>query len=99
MRHTRFILVFVFLARVLAAAQDSVAAQASKLTPPAVANHVLDLDGDGSYVELPPNIFANLTQATVEVWAKWDAFQNHSRVFEFGAAMHSMCLMNHGTNA
>ena len=63
------------------------------------SNHVLELDGTNSYVELPPNIFANLTQATVEVWAKWDAFQNHSRVLEFGATMQSMCLMNHATSA
>jgi signal transduction histidine kinase/CheY-like chemotaxis protein/ligand-binding sensor domain-containing protein len=61
-------------------------------------NHVLQLDGTNSYVELPPNIFATLTQATVELWVKWDAFQNYSRVFEFGAKMQSMSLINHATS-
>lgn len=58
-------------------------------------NRVLELDGNGSYVELPPNIFNNLTEATVEVWAKWDRFNNYSRVFEFGAGWNSMSVFNH----
>jgi len=36
---------------------------------------VLQLDGVNSFVELPLNIFTNLTEATVECWARWDAFQ------------------------
>ncbi|MBM3840643.1 MAG: LamG domain-containing protein [Verrucomicrobia bacterium] len=32
---------------------------------------VLDLDGKGSYVALPPHIFTNLSTATVEGWVKW----------------------------
>ena len=59
-------------------------------------NRVLELDGNGSYVELPPNIFQNLTEATVEAWAKWDRFNNYSRVFEFGANWQSMSVFNHG---
>lgn len=62
-------------------------------------NRVLELDGNGSYVELPPNLFTNLNQATVEVWAKWDSFRNYSRVLEFGAGWHSMSLFNHATTA
>jgi len=58
-------------------------------------NKVLELDGFGSYVELSPDIFANLTEATVEVWAKWDSFRTFSRIFEFGAAWQSMNLFNH----
>ncbi|HEU0040454.1 MAG TPA: LamG-like jellyroll fold domain-containing protein [Verrucomicrobiae bacterium] len=58
-------------------------------------NKVLELDGFGSYVELPPNIFTNLTEATVEVWARWDSFRAYSRIFEFGAAWQSMNLFNH----
>jgi len=60
-------------------------------------NRVLDLDGNGSYVELPPNIFTNLTEATVEVWAKWDSFRNYSRVFDFGAVYQSMNVFNHAS--
>ena len=48
-------------------------------------NRVLELDGNGSYVELPPNMFTNLTEATVEAWAKWDSFRSYSRIFDFGA--------------
>ena len=41
-------------------------AQPSTLnSQPASINHVLDLDGNGSYVELPPHIFDELTEATV----------------------------------
>lgn len=58
------------------------------------ANYVLELDGEGDYVLLPPNLFTNLTEATVEVWAKWEQFQTYSRVFEFGAAWQSMKLIN-----
>ena len=58
-------------------------------------NRVLELDGNGSYVELPPNVFTNLTEATVEVWAKWDSFRSYSRVFDFGAAYQSMNVFNH----
>jgi signal transduction histidine kinase/CheY-like chemotaxis protein/ligand-binding sensor domain-containing protein len=65
----------------------------------AAENRVLELDGDGDYVELPPNIFTNLTEATVEVWAKWDAFQGFSRIFDFGASWQSMSLFNHEKSA
>ncbi|MBL9176292.1 MAG: LamG domain-containing protein, partial [Verrucomicrobiales bacterium] len=34
--------------------------------------NVLELDGNNSYVELPPRIFKNLTNATVEAWVKWE---------------------------
>jgi PAS domain S-box-containing protein len=62
---------------------------------PAGTNRVLELDGTNSWVELPPNIFTNLTEATVEVWVKWDRFQRYSRVFEFGAVYQSMSVFNH----
>ena len=62
---------------------------------PVATNRVLELDGDGAYVVLPPNIFTNLNEATVEVWAKWDSFQAVSRIFEFGAGYQSMSLFNH----
>jgi hypothetical protein len=62
-------------------------------------NQVLRLDGKGSYVELPPNIFKDLTQATVEAWVKWDRFNSFSRVFEFGAPWQSLSLFNQQTNS
>jgi len=57
-------------------------------------NQALKLDGNGSCVELPPNIFKDLTQCTVEVWVKWEGLPSYSRVFEFGAPWQSMSLFN-----
>jgi len=59
-------------------------------------NRVLDLDGMNSYVELPPDIFTNLTDATVEGWVKWRRFRNNSRFFDFGEAWHSVNVQNRG---
>src|SRR6266702_4240972 len=54
---------------------------------PASTNHVLELDGGGGYVELPPNIFNDLEEATVEAWVRWDEFTNaYKRVFNYGDA-------------
>jgi Concanavalin A-like lectin/glucanases superfamily len=64
-----------------------------------VTNRALKLDGQGSYVELPTDIFRDLTQATVEVWAKWKEFGWYSRVFEFGAGYQSVSVFNHMTNS
>ena len=62
-------------------------------------NRALKLDGNGSYLTLPSHIFTNLTEATVEVWAKWNEFSSFSRVFEFGAGYNSVSLFNHSTNS
>ncbi len=57
-------------------------------------NMALQLNGQGSYVQLPSNLFTNLTEATVEVWARWESFENYSRVFEFGAPWQSVSVFN-----
>ncbi|MCL4788375.1 MAG: hypothetical protein KJ070_16525, partial [Verrucomicrobia bacterium] len=64
---------------------------------PALPNHVLELDGTNSYVELPANLFANEV-VTVEGWVKWRAFANHSRFFQFADAARHIAVMNRGTN-
>ena len=51
---------------------------------PAEGNRVLELDGNGSYVELPPGIFGDLESATVEGWILWRDFGSWSRFFDFG---------------
>src|ERR1043165_1337112 len=51
---------------------------------PTITEKVLQLHGNGSYVELPPNIFSALTEVTVEGWVKWDGFHWYSRFFDFG---------------
>ena len=60
-------------------------------------NRVLELDGKGSYVELPSDIFNDLTEATVEGWVKWDQFgqwSRFSRFFDFGKQGQEMNLGN-----
>ena len=50
----------------------------------AATNRVLQLDGKGSYVELPTNILDELNEVTVEGWVKWESFGNYTRFFDFG---------------
>jgi hypothetical protein len=59
---------------------------------PSATNQVLELDGNGSYVQLPPGIFKELTESTVEGWVKWDSFRRWSRFFDFGATWNGMSL-------
>jgi signal transduction histidine kinase/CheY-like chemotaxis protein/ligand-binding sensor domain-containing protein len=49
-----------------------------------VQESVLDLDGTDSFVELPPEIFNNLTNATVEAWVKWRRLDGIRRFFNYG---------------
>jgi PAS domain S-box-containing protein len=53
---------------------------------PASANRVLHLDGNGSYVELPRDVFNHLTEATVEAWVAWDRTNAYQYFFSYGAA-------------
>src|ERR1700752_3960960 len=48
-----------------------------------LSNHVLELDGKNSYVELPAGAFTNYSVVTVEGWVKWMQFRNYSRFFDF----------------
>jgi len=47
-------------------------------------NRVLQLDGQGDYIQLPDNIFNNLDEATIEGWVKWEHFGYFSQPFGFG---------------
>ena len=77
----RFVLVLLLLPLHAAFAQD-----------PKVPNRVLDLHGTNSYVELPPDIFNALAEATVEGWVKWDALGNWARFFDFGQPYRTMAV-------
>src|SRR5882724_13575286 len=58
-------------------------------------NRVLELDGTGGYVELPPNIFNDLDEATVEAWVRWDDFSGTpKRLFNYGDALRDMSLLS-----
>jgi hypothetical protein len=54
-----------------------------RLLTSAATNRVLGLDGR-SYVELPPNIFKPLTEATIEGWIKWNRFDPYAGLADFG---------------
>ncbi|MEM7385858.1 MAG: two-component regulator propeller domain-containing protein, partial [Verrucomicrobiota bacterium] len=47
-------------------------------------NQVLDLKGDGGYVQLPDGITDGLTESTVEAWVKWRTFGFFSQPLGFG---------------
>lgn len=49
-------------------------------------NQVLVLNGNRSYVELPTYSFLNVTQATVELWAKVDDFERGAHMLDLGGA-------------
>src|SRR5262245_5704822 len=59
---------------------------------PAAPNRVLELDGKGSYVELPPNMFKDLEDATVEGWVKWARFGGLTKPFNFGRQRGSLSV-------
>ena len=51
--------------------------------PSQTGNRVLRLKSHPSYVELPPNTFNHLTEATIEAWVKWDTIKQ-SWFFGYG---------------
>jgi len=59
-------------------------------------NRVLQLDGEGDYVQLPSNVFSDLDEATVESWVKWEEFGYYSQPWGFGSGQtwNVMCLTN-----
>jgi hypothetical protein len=69
----------------------------SSLDAQTATNHVLELDGTGGYVELPPNIFNDLDEATVEAWVRWDDFSgSFKRVFDYGDALRDISISTPG---
>ena len=62
------------------------AAQPSTFNPqPAFTNRVLELGGNGNYLELPAELFQDLAEATLECRVKWHSFTGNQHVFEFDA--------------
>src|SRR5262249_49473302 len=76
----------------LAETQTSKSEISQRSLSSAATNRVLQLDGQGSYVALPGNIFTNLPQATVECWVKWNRVGRVMRVLDFGKAGEDICL-------
>ena len=59
-----------------------------------LTDHVLDLDGTTSYVELPTEAFTNLSEVTIEGWVKWANFLYISRFFDFNFAGYAVNIQN-----
>ena len=55
--------------------------------------NVLELDGNRSYVDLPPDIIRGLVEVTVEGWIRWDEFRAWSRFFSFGQGEKRLCAI------
>ena len=57
-------------------------------------NYVLELDGDGDYLQLPSEIFNELDQATVEGWFKWQQLGRYPQFvfFQFGGKGQTMTV-------
>ena len=75
---------FAFLSVAFAGVAQTASQSAPvKPEPPAATHHVLDCDGTNSCVELPPNIFKGLQQATIETWVKFRDISD-SRFYSYG---------------
>ncbi len=90
---------FLFVVLLLLLSVVPLHAQPAANNPPRTTNNeptthrVLELDGTGGYVELPPHIFNDLDEATVEAWVRWDDFSGTGkRLFNYGDAMRDMSL-------
>src|SRR5215831_15481875 len=59
-----------------------------------LTDHVLDLDGATCYAELPADAFTNLTEVTIEGWAKWANFLYISRFFDFTFGGYAVNIQN-----
>ena len=55
--------------------------------PVLAQNRVLELDGKGSYVELPPHAFDGLEEATVEAWVQWGDFPYYAQWYGYGSGV------------
>ncbi|MCW5558979.1 MAG: hypothetical protein KIT22_14255, partial [Verrucomicrobiae bacterium] len=60
----------------------------------AQTNGVLELDGHGSYVELSERLGEELTEATIEFWARWDHLGYYSSPLHFGDRTNAVAFNN-----
>ncbi|MEK7685236.1 MAG: LamG-like jellyroll fold domain-containing protein [Verrucomicrobiota bacterium] len=66
---------------------------------PSSTNKVLELDGNGSYVELPADLLRGAEEVTVESWVKWERFASWSRFFDFGASYYGVHMKQVGDSS
>src|SRR6516225_7306764 len=58
---------------------------------PTAITQALDLSGGESHVDLPPNIFNQLDQATIEAWVKFRDLSG-SRFYSYGGFQQDLCV-------
>lgn len=56
--------------------------------------NVLQLDGDGDYVQLPSDAFNHLEEATVEAWIKWQRLSQHAQPIGLGKTWQMLGINN-----
>ncbi len=64
-----------------------------------LAMNVLYFDGKTGYVQLPHTHFTHLTEATVEVWVRWERFNKWARVFDFGQKNNAVVVQSEKTSS
>jgi hypothetical protein len=72
-------------------ARNGTIADAVGLATPAALGRLqqngrVNLDGAGSFVELPDGLISGLTSATFEVWLSWRGGAAWARIFDFGSS-------------
>jgi signal transduction histidine kinase/ligand-binding sensor domain-containing protein len=62
---------------------------------------VLGLDGATGFVELPPNIFDDLDDSTIEAWVRWERVDaaSRNRVFNYGSGGHDLTIGTTGADS
>lgn len=62
-----------------------------------IADGVLQLDGNGSYVDLPNGLFTNIYSITIEAWVVDRGSMGWARIFDFGSSAGGEDMSNGGT--
>jgi len=62
------------------------------LAQPAATHHVLQLDGNGSYVALPSGLLSGLNAATIEMWVQVEGSVRDSHFLDFGRSGNELYL-------
>lgn len=66
--------------------------------PATSPNRVLELDGTDSHVELPPDLFADVTRSTFEAWVKIARWKENAHYLDFGGYQQEVYLGNEDAN-
>ena len=67
---------------------------------PALSNHVLELDGNNSWIELPADLLKDVkSELTIEGWIRWERLGTWARLFDFGPDQRSLFVSQFSNTA